>query len=201
MPSSHQDAWRPLAPAQVCPSSALQTALGRSLCSYGEQSSSPAGSPSPGSPRLSFAPQTSRAFKSQSSESKKKFQFQPSPVSPAPCLPATLDPNPGQEAGAAGGQGCSSPGFSPGPSCSPGCLEILESFLEGERASQARLRAPPAGPVQAGAHTPGGQGRAFGSPVFSKSCETVSHCFQYQPFQLSPQIQPTAVSRTFGTQI
>lgn len=135
-----------------------------SLCSYGEQSPSQAGSPSPGSPRLSFAPQTSNVFQGQSSGPKenKKIPVPAFPRSPSPCLAASLDPSPGSEAGAAGGQGCSSPGFSPGPSCSRGCLEILESFLAGGRASRRDPGRPlldPCGPQPA--HL--GPGRPWGA--------------------------------------
>lgn len=56
------------------------------------------------------------------------------------------------------------PRFFPGPSSSQGCLEILEHLLHDEQTSKAGPRAPSAGPVRAGAHTPGNRGLAFGFP-------------------------------------
>lgn len=141
MPSSHQDAWRPLAPAQVCPSSALQTALGRSLCSYGEQSSSPAGSPSPGSPRLSFAPQTSRAFKSQSSESKKKIPVPAFTRFPRPVPPSNPRPQSGPRSGSSRRAGVLQPRFFPWTQLqpwlpgNPGELSRRRTSLAGETPS------------------------------------------------------------------
>lgn len=47
-----------------------------------------------------------------------------------------------------------------------------------------------------------GQGRAFGSPVFSTSCETVPHCFQSQSslvFKSSPEPYPAPSAPRFSS--
>lgn len=116
-PSSHQDTQRPLAPTQFCPSNDLQAALGRSLCSYGEQSSSQAGSPSPGeSPPLVCPPNQQRFSKPiLRLKKKKKFQFQPSPVPPRPrpVPPSNPRPQSGLRSGSSGRAGVLQPRFFP----------------------------------------------------------------------------------------
>lgn len=105
----------------------------------------PAGSPSPGSPRLSFAPQTSHAFKSQSSDSKKKKKKKiPVPVFtrfPRPVPPSNPRPQSGLRSGSSGRAGVLQPRFFPWTQLqprlpgNPGELSRRRTSLAGETPS------------------------------------------------------------------
>lgn len=98
----------------VLPLQCAPTALGRSLCSYGEQISSQVGSPSLGeSPSLVRPPNQQRFSKPILRFKKKKFQFQPSPVSPRPVPSSNPRPQSGLSSGSSRRAGVLQPRFFP----------------------------------------------------------------------------------------
>lgn len=101
---------RSVLPLQCAPS-----ALGRSLCSYGEQIFSQAGSPSPGGvPASRSPPKPATVFKANPQiKKKKKFQFQPSPVSPRPVPPSNSRSQSGLRSGSSRRAGVLQPRFFP----------------------------------------------------------------------------------------
>lgn len=157
---------------------------GLSLCSHGKPSPSPARSPSPGSPRLPFPPKRATLPRADPQVPKTPVPFFPPLPRPAP--PGAPRPQSELRRGKpAGGQGCSSPGFSPGPSCSRGCLEILERLLERPRAPQAGRRAPPAGRARERARRPGRGVGAGAPPALSPSRGRVARGLSLGPSRLS----------------
>lgn len=101
---------RSVLPLQCAPS-----VLGRSLCSYGEQIFSQAGSPSPGESPLFFRPPNQQRFPKPilRLKKKKKIQFQPSPVSPRPVPPSNSRSQSGLRSGSSRRAGVLQPRFFP----------------------------------------------------------------------------------------
>lgn len=190
-PSAAPGPQRPLAPAEVCPPPLTPPLLSLpqdSAFVLTESRAPPRPGHLPQGVPASRSPQNGRRFPEPIPRFQ-KFQFRSSLPSPAPRGPALLDPGPSADKGKrAGGQGCSSPGFSPGPSCSHGCLEILERLPERRPAPQAGRRAPPAGRVRERARRLGrGVGRGGSPDPFGVPREGSSWS-QPQPFQ--PVLEP-----------